>query len=92
MVWIHMYAHEYICFFTKYEYFMYFLVSRFFTRFFAGSDPVHILGFAGSMTGPVLITLGCRGPIVKIILVWAFLVLFCKRKDGPNSNWYLCTQ
>ena len=27
-------------FFTKYEYFMYFLVSRFFTRFFAGSGPV----------------------------------------------------
>ena len=56
-----MYAHEYICFFTKYEYFMYFLVSQFFTRFFSGSgpvsDPVHILGFAGSMTGPVLITL-----------------------------------
>jgi len=47
----------YICFFTKYEYFMYFLVSRFFTRFFAGSGPVHILGFAGSMTGPVPITL-----------------------------------
>ena len=44
-------------FFTKYEYFMYFLVSRFFTRFFAGSDPVHILGFVGSMTGPVPITL-----------------------------------
>ena len=48
-------------FFTKYEYFMYFLVSRFFTRFFAGSGPVsgpvHILGFAGSMTGPVPITL-----------------------------------
>ena len=60
-VWIHMYAHEYICCFTKYEYFMYFLVSRFFTRFFAGSGPVsgsvHILGFAGSMTGPVPITL-----------------------------------
>ena len=52
-----MYAHEYICFFTKYEYFMYFLVSRFFTRFFAGSGPVHILGFAGLMTGPVPITL-----------------------------------
>ena len=56
-----MYAHEYICFFTKYEYFMYFLVSRFFTRFFAGSGPVsgpvHILGFIGSMTGPVPITL-----------------------------------
>ena len=52
-----MYAHEYICFFTKYEYFMYFLVSRFFTRFFSGSGPVHILGFAGSMTGPVPITL-----------------------------------
>ena len=44
MVWIHMYAHEYICFFTKYEYFMYFLVSRFFTRFFAGSGLVHIFG------------------------------------------------
>ena len=44
-------------FFTKYEYFMYFLVSQFFTRFFAGSGPVHILGFAGSMTGLVLITL-----------------------------------
>ena len=44
-------------FFTKYEYFMYFLVNRFFTRFFAGSGPVHILGFAGSMTGPVPITL-----------------------------------
>ena len=40
-------------FFTKYEYFMYFLVSR----FFVGSGSVHILGFAGSMTGPVLITL-----------------------------------
>ena len=53
LVWIHMYAHEYICFFTKYEYFMYFLVSR----FFAGSGPVHILGFAGLMTGPVPITL-----------------------------------
>ena len=53
MVWIHMYAHEYICFFTKYEYFMYFLVSRFFT----GSGPVHILGFTGSMIGPVPITL-----------------------------------
>ena len=52
-----MYAHEYICFFTKYEYFMYFLVSRFFTRFFAGSGLVHILGFVGSMTGPVSITL-----------------------------------
>ena len=48
-----MYAHEYIYFFTKYEYFMYFLVNR----FFAGSGPVHILGFAGSMTGPVPITL-----------------------------------
>ena len=44
-------------FFTKYEYFMNFLVSRFFTQFFAGSGPVHILGFAGSMTGPVPITL-----------------------------------
>ena len=48
-------------FFTKYEYFMYFLVSRFFTWFFAGSGPVsgpvHILGFAGSMTGLVPITL-----------------------------------
>ena len=56
-----MYAHEYICFFTKYEYFMYFLVSRFFTRFFAGSGSifgsVHILGFAGLMTGSVPITL-----------------------------------
>ena len=40
-------------FFTKYEYFMYFLVSWFFTPFFAGSSPVHILGFVGS----VLITL-----------------------------------
>ena len=44
-------------FFTKYEYFMYFLVSRFFTWFFAGSGLVHILGFAGLMTGPVPITL-----------------------------------
>ena len=44
-------------FFTKYEYFMYFLVSQFLTRFFAGSGPVHILGFVGSMTGPVPITL-----------------------------------
>ena len=52
-----MYAHEYICFLTKYEYFMYFLVIRFFTWFFAGSGPVHILGFAGSMTGLVPITL-----------------------------------
>ena len=50
-------------FLTKYEYFMYFLVSRFFTRFFAGSGPVHILGFAGSMTGPVPIT-----------LVWTFFL------------------
>ena len=40
-------------FFTKYEYFMYFLVSQ----FFAGSGPVHILGLIGSMTGPVPITL-----------------------------------
>ena len=52
-----MYAHEYICFFTKYEYFMYILVSLFFTRFFASFGPVHILGFAGSMTIPVPITL-----------------------------------
>ena len=44
-------------FLTKYEYFMYFLVSRFFTWFFADSGPVHILGFAGSMTGTVPITL-----------------------------------
>ena len=42
-------------FFTKYEYFMYFLVSW----FFADSGPVHILGFADSMTGPVPITLVC---------------------------------
>ena len=53
---------SYVCtriymFFTKYEYFMYFLVSRFFTRFFASSGPVHILCFAGSMIGPVPITL-----------------------------------
>ena len=34
---------------------MYFLVNQLFTRFFASSGPVHILGFAGSMTGPVLI-------------------------------------
>ena len=52
-----MYAHEYICFFTKYEYFMYFLVNRFFTQFFVGSSPIHILGFVGSMTGSVPITL-----------------------------------
>ena len=56
-VWIHMYAHEYICFFTKYEYFMYFLVSRFFTPFFVSSGLVHILGFVGSMIHPVTITL-----------------------------------
>ena len=37
MVWIHMYAHEYICFFTKYEYFMYFLVNQFFTGTFWAS-------------------------------------------------------
>ena len=51
-----MYAHEMMniyMFLTKYEYFMYFLVSRFFTRIFADSGPVHILGFAGSMIGPV---------------------------------------
>ena len=57
-----MYAHELICFFTKYEYFMYFLVNRFFTRFFVSSGPVsvpvHILGFTGSMIGRVPITLG----------------------------------
>ena len=58
-----MYAHEYICFFTKYEYFMYFLVSQFFTRFFAGSGPVHILGFVGSMTGPIHI-LGFAGSMI----------------------------
>ena len=52
-----MYAHESICFFTEYEYFMYFLVSRVFTQFFANSGSVHILGFVGSMTGPVSITL-----------------------------------
>ena len=44
-------------FFTKYEYFMYFLVNWFFTQVFAGSGPVHILGFAGLMTGSVPITL-----------------------------------
>ena len=56
-----MYAHEYICFFTKYEYFMYFLIRQFFNWFFVGFSPVsglvHILGFASSMTGPVPITL-----------------------------------
>ena len=53
-----MYAHEYIyVFFTKYEYFMYFFVYRFFSRYFSGSGPVHILGSTGSMTSPVLITL-----------------------------------
>ena len=60
-----MYAHEYIGFFTKYEYFMYFLVSRFSTRFFAGSGPVHILGFVGSMTGQVPITLVDTWPQIK---------------------------
>ena len=51
-----MYAHEYICFLQNMN-IMYLLVSWFFTRFFAGSGPVHILGFAGSMTGLVPITL-----------------------------------
>ena len=45
-------------FFTKYEYFMYFLVSWFFTWVFAGSGPIHILGFADSMTGPVFDNIG----------------------------------
>jgi hypothetical protein len=40
MVSIHMGAHEYICFFSKLEYFMYFLVDR----FFSSSSPVHIFG------------------------------------------------
>jgi hypothetical protein len=34
MVWIHMDAHEYVFFFSKFEYFMYFLVIV----FFSGSD------------------------------------------------------
>jgi hypothetical protein len=33
MVWIHMYVHEYI-FLSKFEYFMYFFVVQFFSRFF----------------------------------------------------------
>ena len=39
MVWIHMHVHEYICFFTKYEYFMYFKffsLPVFFSFFFSG--------------------------------------------------------
>ena len=52
-----MYAHEYICIFTKYEYFMCFLIYRFFFHFFSSSGQVHILGSVGSMTGLVLITL-----------------------------------
>ena len=66
-------------FFTKYEYFMYFLVSRFFTRFFAGSGPVHILGFAGSMTGPVPITLvQSQNPgISKLSYTLRHLVIIC---------------
>ena len=54
-----MYAHEYICFFTKYEYFMYFLVYRIFPGF--GFFPVLVWftfwAFASSITGLVLITL-----------------------------------
>ena len=70
-----MYAHEYICFFTKYEYFMYFLVSR----FFVGSGPVHILGFAGSMTGPVPITLvQSQNPgLSKLSYTLRHLVIIC---------------
>jgi hypothetical protein len=38
-------AHEYICCFSKFEYFMYFLVDQFFGPFsFSGSGPVHIFG------------------------------------------------
>jgi hypothetical protein len=37
-------AHEYIFFFSKFEYFMYFLVDRFFGPVFFGSDLVHIFG------------------------------------------------
>ena len=53
-------------FFTKYEYFMYFLVSWFFTRVFTSSGPVHILGFTDSMTGLVHIlgfTDSMTGPV-----------------------------
>jgi hypothetical protein len=34
MAWIQMDAHEYICFFSKFEDFMYFLVNRFCGPFF----------------------------------------------------------
>jgi hypothetical protein len=34
MVWIHMDAHEYICLFSKFKHFMYFLVNRFFGPIF----------------------------------------------------------
>ena len=57
-------------FFTKYEYFMYFLVSR----FFASSGLVHILGFVGLMTGPVLKT----------------LALACKASCSANSSLSVC--
>jgi len=40
MVWIHMDAHEYVFFFSKFEYFVYFLVTSFLIRFLAGSGSV----------------------------------------------------
>ena len=56
-----MYAHEYICFLTKYEYFMYFFIDWFFSGSDLGSSPVsglvHILGSTNSITGLVVITL-----------------------------------
>jgi hypothetical protein len=37
-------AHEYICFFSKFEYFMYFLVSQFCGPVFSGSSQVQVFG------------------------------------------------
>jgi hypothetical protein len=37
-------AHEYICIFSKFEYFMYFWLTGFMVQFFSDSGPVHIFG------------------------------------------------
>jgi hypothetical protein len=37
-------AHEYICLFSKFEYFIYFLVTPFFGLFFSSIGLVHIFG------------------------------------------------
>ena len=80
MVWIHMDAHEYISFFSKFEYFMYILIDRFFgpvfwSGFFLVLVRFTFLGSTDLVTSPVLITLGSSPPRGQMMKGLAFSIV-----------------